>query len=220
MRRALLSIAAIFLGACTQQATAPRLAASAAAGETQLAQLATTAEYAPARGERLAAATAGMRLAQQFQQRHPQHPAGHYYHAVLTGLYHQIHIFGYQRGLASMLADCAVVQRLDERYADAGCYRMTGQIFTQLPQTAFRPGQLVRDLDRADTALQAAVRLAPRSFENQLALCEATLALGDAARARRACGSADQLLAAQRSAPGYAAWAQAVQTAKRQLTHE
>lgn len=183
----------------------------------QLVRLADVAEHGHNRSDRLAAAQQGQALAQSCVRQHPDVVACRYYRAVHTGLYHQLHPFGYQKGLTRMLADCEVVNARAPQLADAGCYRMIGQIFSQLPQTAFRPEHLVRDLDRAATALKTAVSLAPRSLENQLALCEVTLALGETAAARGPCTSAAALLPALAATPGYSTWKSALAQAERQL---
>lgn len=192
-------------------------ASPAVSSAAQLAALAEVAEFGDSRAARLAAAKEGMRIGDRCVHREPKNPACYYYRAVHTGLYYQLHIFGYQKGLVRMLADCEVVNRSAPKFADAGCYRMIGQIFLQLPQTAFRPGQLVRDLDRARAALDQAIRLAPKSLENQIAMCETALAMDDWVAGRRACSAAEQLLPQHRGSKGFAEWQRLLAAAQAEL---
>ncbi len=185
--------------------------------EAQLRGVAEVAEFGGDRARRVEAAREGRGLADQCVASGPSNPACYYYRAVLTGLYYELTIIGYQKGLKQMVADCERLIVLDPRYAEAGAYRILGQIYTQIPETAFRPDSLVRDLSRARTYLEQAVRLAPHSVENQLALCHTTLDLDDAATAQRACSAAQQHLSAARDDPGYAAWRNELSQLKKRL---
>ena len=72
-----------------------------------------------------------------------------------------------------MISDCKKVISISPKYDHGGAYRMLGEMYTQLPQTAGRPDSITRDLDLAEEYLRKAVRLAPDYPENHLALAEA-----------------------------------------------
>ncbi|MBI2343244.1 MAG: hypothetical protein HYV02_02730 [Deltaproteobacteria bacterium] len=169
------------------------------------------------RRERLAAIRAGRQVAERCVAQHPTMAACYYYRAVLTGLHYQLTVIGYQKGLARMLADCQRVVTLEPAFAEAGAYRIMGQIYTQIPETAFRPGSLTRDLDRAIGYLQQAVALAPEAFENHLALCEAQVAAAAWQDGARSCAMAARLVRHKRGAAQYAEWREALRVLKKRL---
>lgn len=103
----------------------------------------------------------------------PDMTACYYWRAVNTGLYYKIRIIGYQDGIKKMISDCEKIISLDPKYANAGAYRMLGEIYTQLPQTGAHPDSVVRDLTLAEENLKRAVELAPDYPENHLALADA-----------------------------------------------
>ncbi len=89
------------------------------------------------------------------------------------GLYHQIKVIGYQKGIKQMIADCEKVIALGrETYDNAGPYRIPGEIYTQLPETTGRPEGVVRDLEKGEQLLRKAIALAPDYPENRLALAQ------------------------------------------------
>ncbi len=192
---------------------APTHAALAA----ELKDIADQAEYGESRSVRVHAATTGRERAAQCLATNRQDPACLYYHAVLTGLYYELTIFGYQNGLKEMVSDATRLIALDAAYADAGAYRILGQLYTQVPQTSFRPGGVTRDLPKARGYLEKAIIVAPHHFENHLALCETLVALEDWPAAQPRCDHAEQLLAAQHTHPGYAEWRKAMTAAKKRL---
>jgi hypothetical protein len=71
--------------------------------------------------------------------RAPEEAGCYYYRAVNTGLYHEVKIVGYQKGVKQMIEDCEMVIKLDPKYDHGGAYRILGQIYTKLPQTTGRP---------------------------------------------------------------------------------
>lgn len=106
----------------------------------------------------------------------PENAACNYWRAVNTGLYHRVHILGYQRGVKRMIADCEKVIAIDPSYEHAGAYRILGGIYTKLPQTGGTPESVVRDLPLAEKYLREAVRIAPEYPENHIALAETLVA--------------------------------------------
>lgn len=102
-------------------------------------------------------------------------PGCFYWRAVATGLYHRVHVIGYQRGVKRMIDDCRRVIDLDPAYDHAGAYRILGEIYTQLPQTGGRADSITRDLDLAEQYLREAITLAPEYPENHIALAKTLL---------------------------------------------
>lgn len=117
-------------------------------------------------------ATTGKILSETCIIRYPEKAGCYYWHAVNTGLYHRVHIIGYQRGVKMMINDCNKVIELDEKYDNAGAYRILGGLYTQLPQTGGSPDSVVRDLTLAEKYLRKAVKLSPDYPENHLSLAE------------------------------------------------
>jgi len=114
----------------------------------------------------------GISVAEQCLMRGPEEPGCYYYRAINTGLYHEIKIVGYQKGVKQMIDDSLQVIRLDPKYDHGGAYRILGQIYTKLPQSAGRPDSVTRDLDKAEDYLRQAVRIDPNYPENHLFLAE------------------------------------------------
>ncbi len=119
----------------------------------------------------------GREMAERCLMNAPEEPGCYYWRAVNTGIYYRYHVIGYQTGIKQMVADCDKVIVLDPRYDHAGAYRILGELFTQLPQTAGRPDSLTRDLARAEEYLRKAIQISPDYPENHLALAEALVAL-------------------------------------------
>lgn len=183
----------------------------------QVAHYAELAAHGPTRADRLAAAKAGRVVADRCVQQRPQEAACYYHRAVLTGQYYRLHIFGYQRGLKQMVRDCERVNQLDPKMGEGGGYRILGQIYAQVPQTAARPGDLVRDLDAAVGYAAQAVAVAPASVDSAMAYCETLLAAEDWDTARRVCADAARKVAATPRHPDAAEWHHVLQDAKKRL---
>ncbi|MFH1829631.1 MAG: tetratricopeptide repeat protein [Pseudomonadota bacterium] len=148
----------------------------------------------------------GMEYAETCLMKAPEEAGCYYWRAVNTGLYYKIHVIGYQDGIKKMLADCNKVISLSPKYDHAGAYRMMGEIYTQLPQTAGRPDSITRNVELAEEYLRKAVRLAPDYPENHLALAEALLAQGKIADALEALSSAKDLTPQWRTDVSYNDW--------------
>lgn len=169
------------------------------------------------RAARLAAALEGLAVAKRCVAEHPSRPACYYQRAVLTGLYYQSKVIGYQDGLKSMIADCEQVLALDATHAGGGAYRILAEIYTQVPATATQPDHVVRDLPRARKYLERALMVAPGEVANHVALCDTLVAMGRRTSAVRACTTAEQLLAARRESPQYRDWSASLAAAKKRL---
>lgn len=117
----------------------------------------------------------GISVAEQCLMRTPEEPGCYYYRAVNTGLYHEVKIIGYQKGVKQMIDDCNKIIELDPKYDHGGAYRILGQIYTKLPQSVGRPDSVTRDLEKAEDYLRQAVRIDPDYPENHLFLAETLL---------------------------------------------
>ena len=139
-------------------------------------------------------ALAGREYAKLCLERMPENAGCYYWRAVNTGLYYSIHIIGYQRGIKQMIADCKKVNKLSPSYEHAGAYRMLGQLYTQLPQTAGRPDSITRDLSLADDYLQKAIEIAPDYPENRLSYASTLLAEGKTSEAAKELAKTKELM--------------------------
>jgi len=178
-RKCLIAIAfalAILAGCAGSRSTETSYASSSSWGARELVDAARDAAYASmkAKDRREAKETAeqGIEYAGRCLMTAPEEPGCYYWQAVNTGLYYKIHVIGYQKGIKRMISDCNRVIALDPKYDHAGAYRMLGEIYALLPETAGRPDSVTRDLDRAEEYLRQAVRLAPSYPENHLALAD------------------------------------------------
>jgi len=130
------------------------------------------------RSEKKGLAVSGIESSERCLMAAPENPGCYYWRAVNTGLYHSVHVVDYQKGVKRMVGDCEKVIAIDPDYENAGAYRMLGQLYTRLPQTAIHPGSVIRDLDRAEGYLRKAVQIAPGYPENHLALAETLIENG------------------------------------------
>jgi len=173
---------------------------------TESREMAQGAMKEKSRSKKKELALAGVDAAERCLMTAPENPGCYYWRAANTGLYHSVHIIGYQKGIKRMISDCEKVNSLDADYEHAGAYRMLGQIFTQLPQTAGRPDSVVRDLDRAEGYLRKAVQFAPDYPENHLALAEALAAQGKGREALEALAQADEMAPRWKKDASYDQW--------------
>lgn len=162
-------------------------------------------------------ATEGLTFAQQCLERAPEEAGCYYYRAVNTGFYYQAHVIGYQVGVKQMIEDLNRVMRLDPDYDYAGAYRMLGQLYTKLPQTATRSESIVRNLEKAEENLSEASRLAPDYPENHLALAEAFIAQGKFAPAVESLARAKQLVPQWQRNASYSEWQVTAQELEREV---
>lgn len=120
-------------------------------------------------------AETGKKYAERCVSIAPDTPGCYYWRAVNTGLFHRVHLVGYQRGIKRMINDCDRVIDLEPSYDNAGAYRILGQIYTKLPQTGGTAESITRDLDLAEKYLREAIHTAPDYPENYVTLAETLL---------------------------------------------
>jgi tetratricopeptide (TPR) repeat protein len=178
MRRLIITA---FVGSIALSAACARPPTVTALDKMNTQQLVNGAQYAAqkaqgVRGRHIKArkrewTTKGMAYAERCVEISPQTPGCYYWRAVNTGLYHSVKVSGYQQGIKQMLADCDMVIRLGQQgYDNAGPYRIQGEIYTRLPETAGRPDSITRDLEKAEGFLRTAISIAPDYPENHIAL--------------------------------------------------
>ena len=136
----------------------------------------------------------------------PEEPGCYYWRAVNTGLYHKVHVIGYQRGVKRMIEDCQKVVEIDPRYDHAGAYRILGELYTRLPQTGGNVDSVTRDLTLAEKYLREAVRIAPDYPENYILLAEALLAQDNFKETAEAISSAERLAPHWKNDVSYKGW--------------
>jgi tetratricopeptide (TPR) repeat protein len=167
---------ALFAGCAAEKSEKTSFADSSSWSASELIAAARDAAHASMkeknRGEAKDLAERGMEFAERCLMSAPEEPGCYYWRAVNTGLYYRIHIIGYQKGIKRMISDCDKVISLDPKYDQAGAYRMLGEIYAQLPETAGRPDSITRDLDTAEDFLLKAVRTAPGYPENHIAMAD------------------------------------------------
>lgn len=208
-----------FLACATPSAPPPKLPEKTASGTVweQAKFYAHQAENAPTRPERLASAVKGREVADSCVQLFPSKPDCYFYRAVITGLYYELTVFGYQEGLQLMVSDLEKSVDLDPYFQGAAAYRVLGELFTQVPAGA---GAVSRDLDRARAYLEKSLLLSSSNHENHLALCETLIELEDWDNAYRACSYADQLTQAFKDREDYPKWEAKIEKAKKRLAKE
>lgn len=164
---------AVVISACANK-RAPVAAAHPVNGEMVIAvrDVAFAGMKTKDKGDAKDLALRGITLGDKCVAAEPDKAGCYYWRAVNTGLYHKVHIIGYQRGIKKMIADCNKVIEINPAYDNGGAYRMLGQIYTQLPQTGGTIESITRDLPLAEKYLREAVRLAPDYPENYLILAE------------------------------------------------
>lgn len=183
------AFAAIAGAGCAGKGVAIAPASGAAAAEAQTLtgtarDLAQASLQETNRGQARELAEEGIAKATRCLELAPEEAGCFYWRAVNTGLYHRVHVIGYQRGVKRMIDDCDKAIALDPGYDHAGPYRLLGILYTRLPQTGSTAESITRDLDAAEAFLRKAIELAPDYPENHLALAEALMAKGNASEAR------------------------------------
>ncbi len=161
---------------------------------------------AQSRKDKMTWAEHGRSVAEQCLMRFPEEPGCYYYHAINIGLYYEARIIGYQKGIQQMIADCEQVIKFDPEYDHGGAYRILGQLYTKLPQTVGRPDSITRDLDKAETYLKRAVRIAPDYPENQIFMAETLIAKDKNKAALEALLTAKDLTPRWRHDYAYPSW--------------
>jgi len=175
----LIAVALLFaaLPACTSSFAATvaddMSAAQLLAASQDAAQQAQAAAGRKPKADKKDWASVGREYAERCIALTPDNAECYYWRAVNIGLYHQIKVLGYQKGIKQMIADCDKVIALGrETYDNAGAYRIPGEIYTQLPETTGHPDGITRDLEKGEQLLRHAITLAPGYPENRLALAQ------------------------------------------------
>lgn len=158
------------------------------------------------RGQARAYAEQGIDAAERCLMVAPEEPGCYYWRAVTTGLYHRVHVIGYQKGVKRMIEDCKKVIQLDPGYDQAGCYRILGELYTKLPQTGGSPDSVVRDLPLAEQYLRQAVQLAPDYPENHIALAQTLVEQENTVDVGKVLGQAKALTPRWKSDVSYSEW--------------
>ena len=148
----------------------------------------------------------GIAASQECLARAPEEAGCYYWRAVNTGLYYQAHVLGYQTGVKQMLSDAEKVIQLQPSYANAGAYRLLGQLYTELPQTSSRAENIVQDLSKAEQYLKQAIQLAPQYPENHLALAANLLKQERFTEAKTELLNAKNLVPQWKRDHSYASW--------------
>ena len=159
----------------------------------------------------------GISVAEQCLMRAPEEPGCYYYRAINTGLYHEVKIVGYQKGVKKMIDDCEQVIKLDPKYDHGGAYRILGQIYTKLPQSVGRPDSITRDLDKAEEYLRQAVRIDPDYPENHLFLAETLFEKEKFAEATQELATATELTPRWKQDKSHGIWQATIKDMERKL---
>lgn len=205
------AFALIFLAGCSaSKSKRTSFADNSSWGASELVEAARNAAHASmkakTRREAKEIAEKGIEHAERCLMSTPEEPGCYYWRAINTGLYYKIHIIGYQKGVKRMISDCNKVIEIDPKYDHAGAYRILGELYTKLPQTAGRPDSITRDLDLAEDYLRKAVRLAPEYPENHLALAETLFRQDEFAAALEQLTEAKDLTPRWRTDVSYEEW--------------
>jgi tetratricopeptide (TPR) repeat protein len=179
-----------------------------------------SSEYAlkaPTREKQRNWALHGVSVSEQCLMRKPEEPGCYYYRAINTGLYHEVKIVGYQNGVKRMIDDCNKVIMLEPKYDHGGAFRILGQIYTKLPQTAGRPDSIVRDLDKAEEYLEQAVRISPNYPENYIFLSETLVEKDKYNEAKEALDTAKGLSPNWRHDSAYSSWQETIKDLEKKI---
>ena len=136
----------------------------------------------------------------------PEEPGCYYWRAVTTGLYHRVHVIGYQKGIKRMIEDCHRVIQMEPGYDHAGAYRILGELYTRLPQTGGSPDSVTRDLALAEEYLRQAVKIAPDYPENHIALAQTLVEQENTVDIGKVLGQAKALAPQWKSDVSYHEW--------------
>ncbi len=161
----------------------------------------------------------GIQFAKQCILLLPNNAGCYYWHAVNTGLYYQIRIIGYQRGIKQMIADANKVIVLDRYYAHGGAHRMLGQLYLELPQTTIHPDDITRNIELSLNYLQGAVTLSPNFPENRLLLARAYLKLNQIQDAIEEFTHAKALVLDWQENPSYLIWKKQIEQIEKNLNN-
>ncbi|MFA4874026.1 MAG: hypothetical protein WC956_03600 [bacterium] len=171
----------------------------------------------PNRAKAKQAAMRGREISERCLMVAPEEPGCYYWRAVNTGLFYKYHVIGYQTGVKSMISDCKKVISLKPDYDHAGAYRILGELYMRLPQTAGRPDSITRDLDLSEENLRKAVEVSADYPENHIFLAEILLMQGDIDGAGNELTTARDLTPRWKNDASYDDWKRTVVALERKI---
>lgn len=218
----LASIAALLTASCASTSKKGPITATNSMSAAELLAVSRDssekAQKAKSREQQRNWALHGISVAEQCLMRAPEEPGCYYYRAINTGLYHEVKVVGYQKGVKQMIEDCKKVIELDPKYDHGGAYRILGQIYTKLPQTGGRPDSITRDLEKAEDYLKQALRIAPGYPENHIFYAETLLEQDRTSEASSALLNARELTPRWKQDNAYESWQITMKDLERKLT--
>ena len=108
----------------------------------------------------------GIALASQCLLRNKNNVGCYYYRAVNRGLDLQTRTIAVKKGLNQMVADFNTVLKLEDKYDDGGAYLALGYVYLKAPSLPVLGSNLKRDLKRAHSMSENALRIAPKNPHN------------------------------------------------------
>lgn len=171
---------------------------------------------APGRKVKLQLVKEAIRLADDCIAKNPQATPCYYYRAQATGLYYETVVFGYQKGVRSMIEDWQKSAELDPRFDQGGPYRMLGELYSSLPKY-FGTKDLRQDLNKAEGYLQKSIGISPGYPTQHLDLAEVYIKLKKVEAAAEALKAAQTLLPKWTADPYYPDWQKTIKELGEQL---
>ena len=135
----------------------------------------------------------------------PKEAGCYYYRGQVTGLYYENHLFGYQGGVRSMIADWQKALELDPKFDHGGPDRMLGEIYTDLPKY-FGTKDVRQDLNKAIQHLEKSIQIAPDYPTQRIDLATALLKANRKDEARIALESAKTKIPKWPEDPYFSGW--------------
>lgn len=164
------------------------------------------------RKEKTSLVKEAIQLADQCITENPAEAPCYYYRAQATGLYYEVMVFGYQKGIRHMIQDWQKSAELDPQFDHAGPYRMLGELYTDLPKY-FGTKDVRQDLNKALMYLKKAAALDPNYPTQQIDMAEVFIKNKNKNEAAEALKKAEELLPQWTQDPYYPGW----QTTMREL---
>jgi len=169
--------------------------------------------------EQLKLAKEAIKLANECVANNPQEVACYYYRGQATGLYYEVVMFGYQKGVRSMIADWQKALELDPKFDHGGPYRMLGELFTALPKY-FGTKDLRQNLVKAEHYLRKAIEIDPNYPTNYFDLAELLIKAKRKSEAGDALQTAQNLTSQWNDDPYFASWQATTKEIEKQLKGE
>jgi len=140
-----------------------------------------------------------IKLADECVTTNPQEVACYYYRGQATGLYYEVVMFGYQKGVVAMIADWQKAVELDPTFDHGGPYRLMGE---------------------AEDYLRKAIEIDPNYPTNHFDLAELLIKAKRKPEALEAFEKAQNLTAQWNSDPYFASWQEESKEIEEQLKGE